>query len=304
MNPEISIIVPVYNVEKYLRRCIDSIINQTFKNFELILIDDGSTDNCLKICNEYAEKDDRIIVIHKNNEGCSVARNKGLKIAIGKYIGFVDSDDTIEPTMYEEMFNLIEKYESTDLVECGFIFKNLIKQKESIILKEKYSPTVWSKLFKKKLINTYNIDFPIKSHMGEDLSFVEKYVCVSRDIKYILKPLYNYYFNKNSVSINFKKRLEIYKSLDDMIKYMRRKKNNNNKLIRKRVLEHGFEYNIEAIKKYTDLLNINLEYFIFIMYLKVLKYMRYLNLEDVIYLLKIITKVYIDRKYKNNHNRL
>lgn len=94
--PKISIIVPVYNVEKYLRKCIDSILNQTFKDFELILIDDGSTDESGKICDEYNLKDNRIKVIHKENGGLSSARNAGLDIAQGEYIGFVDSDDWIE----------------------------------------------------------------------------------------------------------------------------------------------------------------------------------------------------------------
>ncbi|HJA50079.1 MAG TPA: glycosyltransferase, partial [Candidatus Fusicatenibacter intestinipullorum] len=92
---KISVIIPVYNVEKYLKRCLDSVINQTYKNLEIILIDDGSTDNSGKICDEYAQKDERIIVIHKENGGVSSARNKGLDICIGDYISFIDSDDWI-----------------------------------------------------------------------------------------------------------------------------------------------------------------------------------------------------------------
>ena len=98
-KPLLSIIVPVYNVEKYIERCIKSILNQSFTNFELILVDDGSPDNCGKICDEYKKKDSRIKVIHKKNGGLSDARNAGLNIATGKYIGFVDSDDIIHPQM-------------------------------------------------------------------------------------------------------------------------------------------------------------------------------------------------------------
>ena len=94
--PKVSIIVPVYKVEKYLRKCIDSIINQTLKDIEIILVDDGSPDNCGKICDEYAAKDTRIKVIHKENGGLSSARNAGMEVAEGEYIGFVDSDDWIE----------------------------------------------------------------------------------------------------------------------------------------------------------------------------------------------------------------
>lgn len=98
--PTISIIVPVYNVEAYLCRCIDSILAQTFTDFELILVDDGSPDNCSSICDEYAKKDSRIVVVHKENGGLSDARNTGLDIAKGEYIGFVDSDDFIHPQTY------------------------------------------------------------------------------------------------------------------------------------------------------------------------------------------------------------
>ncbi|MGL5583222.1 MAG: glycosyltransferase family 2 protein [Cetobacterium sp.] len=105
MKPKISIIVPIYNAENYLEKCIDSILNQTFKDFELILVNDGSLDNSGKICDEYAQKDKRIVVIHKTNGGLSSARNIGLDIAKGEYIGFVDSDDWIEPEMYEVLYN-------------------------------------------------------------------------------------------------------------------------------------------------------------------------------------------------------
>ena len=128
---EISIIVPVYNVEKYLENCIESILNQTFKDFELILVDDGSTDNSGKICDIYEKKDSRIKVIHKNNGGLSSARNAGLDIACGKYVGFIDSDDSIHPRMYEILYDLIKKYES-DISCCNYkkiydIFKDEIK---------------------------------------------------------------------------------------------------------------------------------------------------------------------------------
>lgn len=116
--PELSIIVPVYKVEKYLPRCIDSILAQTFRDFELILIDDGSPDNCGAICDEYAAQDSRIRVIHQPNAGVSAARNAGLDIATGAYLGFVDSDDWIEPEMYETMI-ATAKEKQVDVVVCG-----------------------------------------------------------------------------------------------------------------------------------------------------------------------------------------
>ena len=102
LQEKISVIVPIYNVEDYLHRCVDSIINQTYTNLEIILVDDGSPDNCLKICDEYAKKDSRIKVVHKKNGGLSDARNAGLEIATGEYIGFVDSDDYISLYFYEK----------------------------------------------------------------------------------------------------------------------------------------------------------------------------------------------------------
>ena len=106
---KISIIVPIYNVEKYLDRCIESIVGQTYKNLEIILIDDGSPDNCPQMCDEWAKKDDRIKVVHKENGGVSLARNKGMDIATGTYIGFVDSDDYIDKNMYEKLMDCKKK---------------------------------------------------------------------------------------------------------------------------------------------------------------------------------------------------
>lgn len=115
---EISIIVPVYKVEPYLRKCVDSILAQTFTDFEVILVDDGSPDNSGKICDEYASKDSRVRVIHKKNGGLSSARNAGIDVARGKYLGFVDSDDYIEKDMYELLYDNIVK-EQADLSICG-----------------------------------------------------------------------------------------------------------------------------------------------------------------------------------------
>lgn len=111
-NQLISIIVPVYKVEPYLRKCVDSILAQTYRNLEIILVDDGSPDNCGAICDEYAGKDSRVKVIHKENGGLSDARNAGMEIMSGKYVAFVDSDDWIEPQMYQRLLELMEHYEA------------------------------------------------------------------------------------------------------------------------------------------------------------------------------------------------
>lgn len=123
MQPKISVIVPVYNVEKYLPHCLDSIINQSYTNLEIIVIDDGSSDNCPEICDKYAEKDRRIIVIHKRNGGLSDARNTGIESATGEYLAFVDGDDYIAVNMYE----ILEKRiigDSADIAVCNFMYVN------------------------------------------------------------------------------------------------------------------------------------------------------------------------------------
>ncbi|MGL5989248.1 glycosyltransferase [Cetobacterium sp.] len=186
MKPKISIIVSVYNVEKYLTKCIDSILAQIFTDFELILINDGSSDNCGDILDEYAKKDNRIRVIHKKNEGCSAARNDGIKVAKGEYIGFVDSDDYINQNMYREMYELMKNNDKFDVIQCGILRIDSVNNSnyESIFKKPNYVSSVWSKLLKKSLITQYKIEFPLKSCMGEDLAFTEKYMSVSKEMWY------------------------------------------------------------------------------------------------------------------------
>lgn len=119
-NPKISVIIPVYNVEPYLNRCLDSVVGQTYQNLEIILIDDGSPDDCGAICDKYAAEDDRIQVIHKENGGVSSARNVGLELASGEWVGFVDSDDYIDSDQYEYLLGLALRYDA-EIVQCGVI---------------------------------------------------------------------------------------------------------------------------------------------------------------------------------------
>lgn len=179
MSPKISIIVPVYKVEKYIHKCIDSILNQTFKDFELILVDDGSPDNCGKICDEYAKKDNRIIVIHKENGGQATARNIALDIAKGEYIGFVDSDDYIKPDMYEKLYNACS-LNNSDISVIGF--REINENGNSIY---EYIPDklyffdalkrahMWNKLFNKKLFFENNLFFQ-SGRYYEDLELFPK----------------------------------------------------------------------------------------------------------------------------------
>ena len=164
-NDLISIIIPVYKVEKYLEKCIESVLKQTYTNLQIILVDDGSPDNCGKICDEYAKKDSRIEVIHKINGGLSDARNVGINRANGRYIGFVDSDDYIKEDMYEKLINLIKEY-NADVSICNlydvFDGKEYVRNKDNgiheysridilkeILLDKNIQSYAWNKLYKK-----------------------------------------------------------------------------------------------------------------------------------------------------------
>ncbi|MGJ0706244.1 glycosyltransferase family 2 protein, partial [Enterococcus avium] len=166
---EISIIVPVYDVEKYLKKCVDSILNQTFKDFELILVDDGSPDNSGAICDQYAEKDSRVRVIHKENGGLSDARNAGIEVARGKYLGFVDSDDFVNEDMYKQLYtSIIEN--NADLSICGIFDlyegktpikktekKLLLNRNEAMIMifhGNEISVHAYNKLYKKEIFES------------------------------------------------------------------------------------------------------------------------------------------------------
>jgi len=172
---KLSIIVPIYKVEKYLRRCIDSILVQTFVDYELILVDDGSPDGCPAICDEYASRDHRIRVVHKENGGLSSARNAGLDIAQGEYIGFVDSDDYIRPDMYEILIHKaaetgaeITAIGYTEVDENGDILRECMTAEEDRIYcrseflnqffpdtRWEIAPTAWNKLYRRELFASY-----------------------------------------------------------------------------------------------------------------------------------------------------
>lgn len=184
----ISVILPIYNSEKYLKKCIDSIKNQTYKDLEIILVNDGSTDNSPKICDEYAKIDKRIKVIHQKNGGQATARNAGLDASKGEYIAFVDSDDYIEKDMYELLLSMIEESHS-DIAICGHkeVFEDESISSVEIFEKEmldtealwqeifgNLNNAVWNKLFKKELIG--ELRFPVGMIHGEDLIFNLNYL--------------------------------------------------------------------------------------------------------------------------------
>ena len=235
---EISIIVPVYNVEKYLENCIESILNQTFKDFELILVDDGSTDNSGKICDIYEKKDSRIKVIHKNNGGLSSARNTGLDIACGKYVGFVDSDDSIHPKMYEVLYNLIKKYKS-DISCCNYkrTYDIFSKEHKALNLKEVIEMSnieaieklydkdlgvrlvvAWNKLYHKRLFD--NIRYKVgRIHEDEFIAHRILYKC--KKITYVDNELY-YYLQREGSTMSkksYKRKVDALLSKSDRMRF-------------------------------------------------------------------------------------
>ncbi len=209
MNNEterISVIIPIYDVEKYLDRCIQSVVDQTYKNLEIILVDDGSPDRCGEICDVWAEKDPRIRVIHQNNSGVSSARNAGLQAALGDYITFCDSDDEILP---DYLFHLMEAPESYDLVISGFVYideKGMKKgdQAYPFILGEQDASSVldligvcgfsnvWAKRFKRSMIEQHQIRFDSALSFAEDTLFAAEYAIRCQSILVLDSADYRY----------------------------------------------------------------------------------------------------------------
>ena len=207
----ISVIVPVYNVEAYIRQCIDSLISQTFRDLEILLVDDGSTDGCGGICDKYAADDSRVRVIHKLNGGISSARNAGLDAATGEYIGFVDSDDWIEPRMFEVLHDNIvsaaadisvcafwHEYTSKTMPDCGIGESVLRGDKMSQIrLSRGFGNTVWNKLFRRRCWE--KIRFPL-SRNYEDVATVYKIFMQSGTIVGSSERLYHYRRRAGSIT--------------------------------------------------------------------------------------------------------
>lgn len=227
----ISIIVPVYNVEKYIDRCMTTLLGQTYKNIEVILVDDGSPDGCPKLCDEYAKKDSRVKVVHKENGGLGYARNSGLDIATGEYIAFVDSDDYVTEDMCEKLMSAAMKY-NADIVYGGIFYdeNGVIKRRPGVqqpvvwkgdevkeflldliaMKPEEKQDTiievsVWKAIFRKKIFDDYNIRFVSeREFISEDIIFNIDYISKACSVVLIPKPVYYYCTNPNSLSKSFR----------------------------------------------------------------------------------------------------
>ena len=225
MLKKLSVIIPVYNAEEHLAKCIDSVLSQTEKNIEIILIDDGSQDNSLDICQTYAYWDERIRVIHQENAGVSAARNQGIEVAVGEYLGFVDSDDWIEKDMYERLLNEAERT-GADVVMCdaktvysdGKIQVDTITQLScnQILVKSDFTPalllemagSVWRCIYKKNrlsngFLKSKRVLFPFGIKFSEDRIFNLYAMGYANKIAYIKEAYYNRYINEKSAVHRF-----------------------------------------------------------------------------------------------------
>ena len=232
---KISVIVPVYNCEKYLSQCIRSIVNQDEKEIEIILIDDGSTDGSSSICDEFARKDERIIVVHKENEGVSVARNTGLEIAKGKYIAFVDADDYLDSKIYSTAYNEMEN-NNLDLIIWNYNFDSegkisandnfpdtcIVEGEEAVrnVSATVLCPVVcnfktpnnkivgmgfpWNKLYRLDIIKNNNIRFVKGIVLYEDVLFIYEYLKSVKKVELLNEILHNYRVNPNGATLKYK----------------------------------------------------------------------------------------------------
>lgn len=235
---KISVIIPIYNVEPYLSACLDSVIHQTYQNLEIILVNDGSTDTCPQICEDYAAQDQRIVVIHKKNGGLSDARNAGLAIATGDYISFVDSDDLLSLDFYQILLQTLIENEA-DIVECGFvkfdteikIIKEYEKENDNIeifctetalelLIKDYLQPMVWNKIYCKRVLE--NLNFPI-GKIHEDVFWTYRVVGNAKKIVKIKNKMYGYRQQVDSISGKKYSLLRLYavEALEERIEYMK-----------------------------------------------------------------------------------
>lgn len=248
-KPLISIIVPVYNVEKYLSKCLDSLVNQTYENIEIVCVDDGSTDSSGAICDEYAKKDARIKVIHKENGGLSDARNAGLEAINGEYVMFIDSDDWIDIDTCEQCINTLERYD-VDLILWSYIreYDNNTKPKRLFEHGSKYFSnkeakekiflrcvglsgeelrnvenmdsivTAWGKLYKSEIIN--NIRFKDTTEIGTEDALFNVYVMCNIDSAFYIDRYMNHYRRDNAISLTSTYKPELYKRWQCMYDYI------------------------------------------------------------------------------------
>ncbi len=211
MGPLISVIIPVYKVEEYLDRCVSSVLNQTYKNLEMILVDDGSPDRCPELCDEWGKKDLRIKVIHKENGGLSDARNAGMKICTGELVAFLDSDDWIHPDFYQTLFDAMVEF-NCDIAECDYIKtsgnkpENRLNYAEPLVCETDeamklhiadkcFKQVVWNKLYKKELLTA---EFE-KGKYNEDVFWTYQIIAGAKKLVHVHSEMLYYFQRSDSI---------------------------------------------------------------------------------------------------------
>ena len=271
----ISVIVPIYKVEPYLHRCIESIIAQTYRNLEIILVDDGSPDRCPEICDEFAQKDTRVKVFHKENGGLSDARNYGIQNSTGDYIGFVDSDDFIHENFYKKLLDMIKEHDAdisicnmlrfkdykevlvNELLNCDSVVLTSIEALKALFTAKDYgSVMAWNKLYKASLFKDHNIFYPI-NRIHEDNYTTYKLFYYSDKIVYTYDKLYYYLQRSTSIMGNsdLKNRMdglvaaeETISFIDSKLPVLKNEVRANYVLSNMTILNYMIEYGIEDEK--------------------------------------------------------
>ncbi len=238
---KVSIIVPVYNVETYLEKCVESLICQTHKNIEIILVDDGSTDNCPFLCDVFSKKDSRITVVHKENGGLSSARNEGIKIATGDYIAFVDSDDYVKENYIKLLLNACLENNCT-ISACGYYeyysesnYKTICGEKACVIssedaikdiftMKNEVCVVAWNKLYAKTLFTEFGINYP-EGKIHEDVFTTYKLCALTDEVAYVNEPLYYYVQRQTSImgQTFSRKRLQLLEAVESISSFVKEK---------------------------------------------------------------------------------
>lgn len=249
--PKISVIVPIYGVEKYLKECVDSILSQTFTDLEILLIDDGGKDSCPQMIDEYAQKDSRVIAIHKPNGGYGQTCNVGLQRATGEYISIIEPDDYIESTMYEDLYNIAQQFNS-DIVKSGY-YDNLQLEKVNYCKKVKwhdyipedksftikdypyflyYHPSIWSCIYKKEFLDKHNIRFVEAPGAGwTDNPFQVQTMCLAEKINYTSEAYYYWRRITNNESEDLKDWTIPFKRSDEIHNWLEQNNINDERIL-------------------------------------------------------------------------
>ncbi len=225
--PKVSVIVPFYNVEKYIEKCLETLVNQTLDDIEIILVNDGSKDKTVDIVKKYKEMySNKIVYLEKENGGLSDARNYAIPYARGEYIAFLDSDDYVETNMYKEMYEIAQK-ENSDMVECNFIWEYPNKTRIDIgttynnkhEMIEKIRVVAWNKLIKREILEKSKVQFP-KGYRYEDVEFTYKLIPFLEKVSFCKTPMVHYVQREGSISnVQNKRNAEIFDVMEHVMDY-------------------------------------------------------------------------------------